>query len=197
LRVEYKQIGGRKFGTNSLPCRAWLDGYADAWALLNVGADVRRLNKLIEAAHGSLLIPWLIAHPMRALRLADDWDKLLATVRWIEQCQVPSMYLRQVDVPGVDTKFIERHKGVLAELLDAQLNPARVLVGARDFAVRYGFLRKPAYVRFRVAGRFRGFSELFVRTDEFTAAPDGVTRAYVMENEITYLAFPVPEAAMA
>jgi len=197
LRVEYKQIGGRKFGTNSLPCRAWLDGYADAWALLNVGADVRRLNKLIEAAHGSLLIPWLIAHPMRALRLADDWDKLLATVRWIEQCQVPSMYLRQVDVPGVDTKFIERHKGVLAELLDAQLDPSRVLVGARDFAVRYGFLRKPAYVRFRVAGRFRGFSELFVRTDEFTAAPDGVTRAYVMENEITYLAFPVPEAAMA
>ena len=35
------------------------------------------------------------------------------------------MYLRQVDVPGVDTKFIERHKGVLTELLDVQLDPAR------------------------------------------------------------------------
>ena len=47
-----------------------------------------------------------------------------------------------------------------------------------------------------MAGVFRGFSELSVRANEFTAAPEGVTRAYVIENEITYLAFPVPAAAM-
>jgi hypothetical protein len=107
------------------------------------------------------------------------------------------MYLRQVDVPGVDTKFIERHKGVLAELLDAQLDPSRVDAAAPDFATRYGFLRRPGYVRFRVAGGFRGLTELSVRTDELTAAPGGVTRAYVIENEITYLAFGLPAAAMA
>jgi len=28
------------------------------------------------------------------------------------------MYLRQLDVPGVDTKFIERHRAVLGELLE-------------------------------------------------------------------------------
>ena len=101
-----------------------------------------------------------------------------------------------VDVPGVDTKFIERHKGVLTELLDAQLDPSRVEAAAPDFAVRYGFLRRPGYVRFRVTGGFRGFSELSVRTNEFMAAPDGITRAYVIENEITYLAFPVQASAM-
>ena len=68
LRVDYKQVGGRHFGANSIPCRAWLDGYDEAWAPLKV---------------------------------------------------------------------------------------------------------------------------------EFAAAPDGITRAYVIENEITYLAFPVPAAAMA
>jgi len=196
LRVEYKQIGGRHFGTNSIPCRAWLEGYDEAWALLKVSPDVRRLSELIEAARGTGLIPWLIGHPMRALRLAGIWDKLLATVRWIDERQAPGMYLRQVDVPGVDTKFIERHKGVLAELLDAQLDASRVDAATSDFAVRYGFLRKPGYVRFRVAGGFRGFSELSVRTSEFAAAPDGITRAYVIENEITYLAFPLPATAM-
>ena len=197
LRVEYKQVGGRHFGANSIPCRAWLDGYDEAWALLKVGPDVRRLNELMEAARGTRLIPWLTGHPMRALRLAGVWDKLLDTVRWIEQRQALGMYLRQIDVPGVDTKFIERYKGVLTELLDAQLEPSRVEIAAADFAGRYGFLRRPGYVRFRVAGGFRGFSELSVRTDEFAAAPDGITRAYVIENEITYLAFPVPAAAMA
>ena len=197
LRVEYKQVGGRHFGTNSIPCRAWLHGYDEAWALLKVRPDVRRLAELIETARGTRLVPWLTGHPMRALRLADQWDRLQATVRWIEERQAPGMYLRQVDVPGVDTKFIERHKGVLTELLDAQLDPSRVKADAPDFAGRYGFLRRPGYVRFRPAGGFRGFSEMSVRTSEITAAPDGITRAYVIENEITYLAFPVPAAAMA
>jgi hypothetical protein len=196
VRVEYKQVGGRHFGVNSVPGRAWLDGYDDAWALLRVQPDVRRLSELIETARGTRLIPWLTGHPMRALRLAAAWDRLVATVRWIERQQAPGMYLRQVDVPGVDTKFIERHKGVLAELLDAQLDPSRVNAAAPDFAGRYGFLRRPGYVRFRVPGGFRGFSELSARTEEFTAAPDGITRAYVIENEITYLAFPVHTAAM-
>jgi hypothetical protein len=196
LRVEYKQIGGRHFGTNTIPCRAWLDGYDQAWALLKVGPDVRRLGKLIEASRGTRLVLWLAGHPKRALGFADVWDKLLATVRWIEERQATDMYLRQVDVPGVDTKFIERHKGVLSELLDAQLDPSRINEAASDFAARYGFLSKPGYVRFRVAGGFRGFSELSVRTEEFTAAPDGITRTYVIENEITYLAFPVPATAM-
>jgi hypothetical protein len=196
LRVEYKQVGGRHFGANSVPCRAWLDSYDEAWALLGVRSDVRRLRGLIENTVGTRLVPWLAHHPMRALRLADAWDKLLATVHWIEQRQEPGMYLRQVDVPGVDTKFIERHKGVLSELLDIQLDPSRVDPAAPDFAGRYGFLRKPSYVRFRMDGGFRGFSELSARVDELTAPPDGVTRVYVVENEITYLAVPVPPGAM-
>lgn len=145
----------RHFGSNSIPCRAWLDGYDATWALLRVGPDVRRLGELIDAARGTHLIPWLTGHPMRALRLTAHWDKLLATVRWIEQTQAPGMYLRQIDVPGVDTKFVERYKSVLAELLDMQLQPSRVVSTAPDFAARYGFLRRPGYVRFRVAGGFR------------------------------------------
>ena len=101
LRVEYMQVGGRHFGANSIPCRAWLDGYDETWALLKVGPDVRRLTELIATARGTRLIPWLTGHPLRALRLAGAWDKLLATVRWIEQRQAPGMYLRQVNVPGV------------------------------------------------------------------------------------------------
>jgi hypothetical protein len=197
LRMEHKQVGGRHFGANSIPGRAWLDSYDDAWALLRVWPDVRRLAGLIEVARDTRLVPWLTSHPMRALRLAEDWERLLATVGWIERRQAPGMYLRQIDAPGVDTKFIERHKGVLTELLDVQLDPSRVDRLAPDFAGRYGFLRRPGYVRFRVAGRLRGFSELSVRATEFTGAPEGVSRAYVIENEITYLAFPVPAGAMA
>jgi hypothetical protein len=197
LRVEYKRVGGRKVGANIIPCRAWIDGYDQAWELLGVRAEVRRFSSLADATAASCprLIPWLIGRPMQALMLADRWDKLLATVRWIDERQSPGMYLRQVDVPGVDTKFIEGHGGVLAELLDLQLAPGRIDRDCADFAVRYRFRRKPGYVRFRSPG-FAGFSELSVRADEFTTAPPEARRAYVVENEITYLAFPLPGDAI-
>ena len=197
LRVEYKKVGGRHVGANMIPARAWIDGYDHLWELLGVRADVRRFSSLVQATADSCprLVPWVTRRPMPLLRLADLWDKLLATVRWIDERQSPGMYLRQLDVPGVDTKFIERHRGVLAELLDLQLAPDRIDADATDFAGRYRFRRKPGYVRFRSPG-FGGFSELSVRADEFAAPPSDASRAYVVENEITYLAFPLPGDAI-
>ena len=197
LRVEYRKVGGRHVGANMIPCRAWIDGYDQAWVLLGVGAEVGRFADLAEQTLASCprVLPWLTRHPMKALRLQDRWDRLLATVQWIDQRQSPGMYLRQVDVPGVDTKFLERHRGVLAELLDLQLDQERIDPGAADFEGRYRFRGKPAYVRFRGANG-DGFTELTVRAAEFTARPPGLKRAYVVENEITYLAFPAPADAI-
>ena len=193
LRVEYQKVGGRRIGTNMIPCRAWLDGYDQAWELLSTRAHVQRLTELAELTKATCprLIPWLERRPVKALELAGDWAHLLATVRWIDERQVPGMYLRQVDVPGVDTKFIGRHKGVLVELLDLQLDPDRVDPQAADFEGRYGFRRKPGYVRFRSPAGQDGYTELTVRADEFAAPPPGTSRVYVVENEVTYLAFPL------
>jgi hypothetical protein len=197
LRVEYKTVGGRQVGANMIPCRAWIDGYDSAWELLGARAEVRSFSSLAHATAETCprLVPWLTRRPVQLLRLANRWDKLLATVRWIDEQQSPGMYLRQVDVPGVDTKFIEHHRGVLGELLDLQLAPHRIDADATDFAGRYRFRRKPGYVRFRARG-FCGFSELSVRAGEFAAPPPGTRWAYVVENEITYLAFPLPSGAI-
>ena len=204
LRLEYKKVGGRAIGANRIPCRAWIDSFGQLWELLGVSRDVRRFAELADATRAACprLGPWMTAHPMRVLGLRDCWPQLVGTVRWIADCRQRDMYLRQVDVPGSDTKFIEQHRGILADLLDlqldGQLDPA---IRRTDFAGRYGFRRKPEYVRFRLPGSavspgFGQFSELTVRAAELTAAPPEVTAAYVAENEITYLAFPVPEHAM-
>jgi hypothetical protein len=198
LRVEYKKIGGRLVGTNQIPSRAWLDSYDQAWELLGTRREVRKLTELAELAKAECprVVSWLERRPVRALDLAAAWPRLLATVRWIDDRQLPGMYVRQVDVPGVDTKFIEKHRRVVTELLDLQLEPARIDQAAPDFEGRYGFARKPAYVRLRTAVPDARFSEMALRAAELAATDlPGVTRAYIVENEITYLAFPlVPEA---
>ncbi len=199
LRVEYRQVGGRLVGANHLPGRAWVDGYAQAWELLGARRQVAELTELADRAKAACprVVPWVERNPVKVLQLAADWDKLLATVCWIDEHQGGELYVRQVDVPGVDTKFIEGHKGVLTQLLDRQLDPARINALAPDFAGRYGFRRKPDYVRFRCARPAAAYTELTVRADELTAPPGGVTRAYILENEVTYLAFPLAAGAIA
>ncbi|MFI6705471.1 Wadjet anti-phage system protein JetD domain-containing protein [Nonomuraea sp. NPDC050478] len=202
LRVEYKQVGGRTIGANSIPARAWIDDQDTLWALLKTSGDVRAFRTLHADAAGSPQIAaWMAANPMKVLALADTWPSIMATVHWIDQHAHPGVYLRHIDVPGVDTKFIERHKGALTALLDARLDPSRVRddLPRSDFEGRYGFRKKPQQVRFRLldGAHLAGFTDLTVRAEEFTTRPASVTTVYVVENEASYLAFPAVPGGMA
>ena len=92
--------------------------------------------------------------PLQVLDLADRWERLLAVVAWLQAHPRPGVYLRQVDAPGVDSKFIEAHRGVLTDLLDAALPPEAIdtlASGSAQFAGRFGFLDKPLRIRLRLA----------------------------------------------
>src|SRR2546430_15893355 len=105
-------------------------------------------------------------------------------------------YLRQLDVTGVDTKFIEARKGLLTELLDHVLPPEALDTSApasRNFEQRYGLASKPPQIRFRILDRrlsIRGLTDLAVTAREFSALVLQVVRVVIPENEDKGLAFP-------
>jgi hypothetical protein len=203
LRLERRQIGGRLIGTNELPAKAWIDDYAQAWAVLGVASLAARFGEILAETRrrAPQLVDWALAHPLRSLDLASAWPALVDAVLWIDQRADQPVYLRQIDVPGVDTKFIECHRAVLADLLDLQLPPARINASTprSSFEARYRFRSKPVYLRMRsldpakpLAG---GYEELAVRCAELAGRPPAHSGVYIVENEITYLAFPpVPDA---
>ena len=131
---------------------------------------------------------------MRALAHEGDFDRLLGCVRWLVDNADRNRYLRQVDVPGMDTKFIERHRAILSELVDLVIGP--VDRESRDFAVRYGFRDKPSRVRVRVLDAASsvlpaGITDVELRADELASHPFDVEQVFLVENEVTCLAFPL------
>ena len=64
------------------------------------------------------LAEWIGRRPHTLLANAADWNRILAVVAWFRDHPRSGLYLRQVDIAGVDTKFIEGRRGLLAELLD-------------------------------------------------------------------------------
>ena len=116
VRIEERAFRHRLLGTNSLPCAAWLDGMEDAVALLGKASDQARFERTLELTHRHqpVLLEWLGKRPLAALERAGDWERLLAVVAWMREHPQPGIYLRQMDVPGVHTKFIEKHRGLLS-----------------------------------------------------------------------------------
>ncbi|WP_406336301.1 DUF2220 family protein [Streptomyces zaomyceticus] len=201
LRIQTKTVGGRGgIPANPVPERVWVDTREHLWSLLGVDAEVELFHALHEQTvqRDPVLAQWMRNQPMKVLRNAGHWPLLVEVACWVREHATTALYLRQIDVPGVDTKFIESNKGILSELLDHSLPHDRIQTGAprSDFAARYGFRSKPVYIRLRHLGSPSGpFSEFTVRATELTSKPTGIRTVFVLENEVTYLSLPpVPDA---
>ncbi|MGA9525000.1 MAG: DUF3322 domain-containing protein, partial [Myxococcaceae bacterium] len=141
--LTWETVNHRQLGSNQVPRAAVIPSELDALKLLGRTREANRFDALAEASLAEFreLRPWLIDHPGKVLEHAADWARILAVLRWFRARPRSGLYLRQVDVPEVDTKFIEHRFGLLSELLDRVLPPEAVdasAVGARRFSQRYG-----------------------------------------------------------
>ena len=207
VRIDWREWNHRVQGTQRLPAAAWLDTLQDALAFIGKARQAQRFEALWQqtAAAQPALLAWLPRRPLQALDLADRWERLLAVVVWLQAHPRPGVYLRQFDVSGVDSKFIEAHRGVLTELLDVALPPEVVepaAIGVGQFARRFGFLDKPIRIRFRLLDPVlpslpgcEGLSDITLDAVSFAALALPVERVFITENETNFLAF--PEAARA
>ncbi|HRN82046.1 MAG TPA: DUF2220 family protein [Nitrosomonas europaea] len=206
FRIEWQEVRHRVQGMQRLPVSAWIDSRDDAIRWIGKRRDWERFSAMLEVTRREhpALLPWFNKRPFQALGLAEEWPKLLSVVEWLKVHPRPGIYLRQVDIPGVHSKFLESHRPVLAELLDLSL-PADCVdltkTGMSRFSVRYGFLEKPVRIRFRILDSdiqvLQGISypDITLDADSFSHLKLDVRRVFITENETNFLAFPhVPDS---
>lgn len=208
LRLEIRDFRHQVFGQNSLPAAVWLDTAASAVALLGKQKEARIFAQIgaSTAARHPVLLAWLAKRPLRALELAEVWEKLLDVTDWLLAHPRPGIYLRQMDIPGVHSKFVEAQRGVLSELLDLLLPESGIdtsASGLNQFNRRYGFLDKPERIRLRWLDPAcsplpaLGQADLTLDAASFAGLSRSVDRVFITENEINFLAFPsVPNSLL-
>lgn len=189
--LQWQSIGGRQIGRNRLPIRAVVSSVEQAWALLGVRTLVRRFDDLLGLADQHPPVrEWIVGQPHRALELAPEMPRLIAAYVWLDNHRQSQRYLREISAPGVDTKFAERHRTVLAAMLG-------VSVTAAGFLADLGLRSKPGLVRLRPSPSL-GFpgpslTELAGRSEELAQLSVEPRVAVIVENEISYLSVEVPE----
>jgi len=205
FELRQETLKNRVQGANALPVSAVIPTEDDALQLIGRQRAAARFRALADEtlARHPALKDWLARRPHRALEHAAAWEQVLAVLDWFVAHPRPALYLRQLDIPSVDSKFIEAHRKLLSELLDIVLPDGAVdrsAVGVRAFNRRYGLRTEPPLVRFRFldpALYLQGtLSDLSLPPEEFAALDTPAKRVFVTENRVNGLAFPECRGSM-
>ena len=202
--IRWRRIRHPVQGANDLPDAIVVPTEEDALRLIGRTGEMERFSALARETleRFPALRPWLERRPHQLLKHAEHWPRFLDILAWFHANPRPGLYLRQLEIPGVDTKLIERHRGLLSELLD-QVLPGDAIdpdaTGVRGFARRYGLRDKPVLIRFRILDptlAIQGLTDLSVPREEFARLSLPVERVFITENEINGLAFPEQPRAL-
>ncbi len=202
--IEWQEMNHRVLGKNKIPRAVVFHTLEDIVAYLGKKEESRRFKALFHEITGRFpeLYAPLLKNPLLVLDHEPVWDQLLAVVSWIKAHPAPGIYLRQLEIPGIDTKFMETHRDILTRLLTAVLEAETVnpdAKGKNAFECRFGFRPKPARIRFRIldpALSIMGLTDLEVPEEQFRDLGVKPDTLFVVENEITGLSFPSFPKAM-
>jgi hypothetical protein len=201
VRFIYREVHHRVTGTNILPAEAWLDSAKDAVKLLKKQNEWQQFNTIVKTTQRRRpeLLSWIAEKTLAALQASEEWERYLDIIDWMLANPRPNCYLRQVDLPGIHSKFIESNRGVLSQLFDRVL-PAETIetafTGLKGFCRRYGFREKPERIRFRVLDprldplHMKLEEDITLVADTLAALGQTPKNLFITENEMNFLAFP-------
>ncbi len=128
---------------------------------------------------------------------SEDFERLVLLLGWLEIHPASNLYLRQLPVHGIDTKWVGQRSGIVADL-------ARAVLGApdgSDFHAACGLRKPPDRMRMRVLcpdlrKLMGGLRDIEAPVDELADLPFAPAVCLVVENLESGLALPDLPAAV-
>jgi hypothetical protein len=192
-RVEWIERRWNQLGTQRLPSELMLSN-ADEVAECVGEAD--RWQRAIERAR-TMLASWPGLTESLASRYQDladysdcDFTRLTSLLRWLIENRNSGLYPRQVPLIGIDSKWIDTHRGILTGFVRPAVSGLISSTNCDELGLRL----PPKSVRVRVLdpelrARVGNLCDLAAPVDQIAQMDLPVRRIYIVENIQTGLAF--------
>lgn len=192
--IEWEARRWASVGAQAVPARLTIDDPAElarlAGRLPHWRLAIARIGALLDQwaagdiAGGSDAVRRAVRTHARAILALDDADfaRLEGVLRWLVDHPASGVYIRQLPIRGVDTKWVERHRGLVVGL-------HRAITGADSL----GLAAMPELVRVRLLGRALasgGLLDITAPLEELDALPIRPAVVLVVENLETLVAMP-------
>lgn len=200
--LEEREINFRIVGRNHIPVYAVIETPEDALRLLNKNAEAKIFQNICQEffeewrTHRKFthLKEWFLKYPLRVIDLiGKNSSKIILVLKWFEHNPKHFVYIRQLDIEGVDTKFIEKHQSILGELLEILLPETDFDSCKKKFEDKFRLRKKPSMIRFRILDEYYSeqvFRDITIPLEEFQSWENTIEKVFFTENEINFLSFP-------
>ncbi|MDD3591791.1 MAG: DUF2220 family protein [Sulfurovum sp.] len=196
LPLEYRELAYRSLGKQRLPVKIvfpHLESYLQAIQKIDEYKRFCSAYDLIIDKYPALKT--LFANkPFIVLAYEDVWNELLAVMDFLQYNPKPNIYIRELSIVNVDTKFIEKYKKILDTLL-SHINEDESLASLANYAFekKYSLLYPEPTVRFRLLDEsiaIHNLSDISLTKSEFASLQMPAEKVFIVENKITTLSFP-------
>ena len=195
-QIEWTEVNSRRWGKQRLPERV---GFVDETSYLSTTGKTKevahfRENLALTRERCPAVIQFVEARPLDVIEFADVWPGLLEVCSYFQSHPRPNLYARELPL-SVDTKFIERHQGVLSRLLIAVI-PPNGFIEADRFEERFGIRFDEPLIRLRLLDESLinvlrvPFSDFAIPLSRFRSLDWQKLRVVVSENKMTFLTLP-------
>ena len=128
--------------------------------------------------------------PFLVLEFFGKWQKILKVVDYFLKND-KNIYIREICIDEIDTKFIENHKKILDLLISFLLDIESLkTLSEYSFEKKYNLKYPLSLVRFRSFDKFCMAEDITLTTKEFNSINLNCTKVFIVENLITFLTFP-------
>lgn len=194
--IEYQKVKTRKHGEQDIPVSISFLTEQDFLKYIGKEQDTSGFKKDVERILSVFpeLVEWVCRFPTKVLDNHRVWDDVLKVCIYFKGNPKPQLYIRELPIQ-VDTKFIERNKGIIKELLDIiiakSVNPDET-----RFETHFNLRYDEPVVRFRVLDKamsqmlFSGIDDLSIPINQFQEVEIPVEVVYIVENKMNMLTFP-------
>lgn len=196
--IEFREVAHRQLGRQRMPQKIFIETEND---LLKLCGKTKEFELFIEACRVSEqklpeLTGFIARQTVKLIPFFPVWEKLADVCLYFIENPAPDIYIRQIDIPGIDTKFIEKHKRILSELL-IYLQPERYTEpypgGTHGFEKYFGLRYDEPLIRFRILDEnlyIQGLSDITIPFSQFNPPDTELEKIFITENKINGLAFP-------
>lgn len=189
--LEFQKVKTKHLGTQDLPIAIYFDTEKDFLKFLGKEKEVDLFKSSVEKITNEFpeLKEWIIKNPKKVIDKESEWESILKVCQYFKQNPKPDMYVRELPIK-VHTKFVERNKSVIQELLDIllleNLNPTEKI-----FEKRFNLKFAEPQIRFKVLDKsisdkyFSEIDDIAIPVSQFEKLNLPIKKVLVVENKTT------------
>jgi hypothetical protein len=189
--LDLQKVKTKHLGAQDLPISIYFDNQKDFLKFLGKENEVDSFKSNVEIILGELpeLKDWIIKYPKKVIDNMNEWQNILKVCQYFKQNPKPNFYIRELPVK-IHTKFIERNKGIIRELLDVLISE-HVKSEEKEFENRFNLKYAEPQIRFKVLDKkisdrfFSGIDDIAIPVSQFEKLDLPIKKVLVVENKTT------------